>query len=356
MKRIWGLFSSIWLTVVLALLICLVAALGSLESLKSPEVFSYLDRVVLLGGLKGLPPEVLSRVYWIFLLIILIFLFSINTFVCTFDRVSSIIKRGGPWRGLFPHIVHIGFLVAVAGHLAGSLWGFRTSGNILYSGVLTPVPYVQDLAIRLDRVDSREDAGGNLDYLKTTVTLFKGGKKALSGAIMLNAPLRYGGIAFYYTSDGSVPKGLVLRAGGADRPVPFYGSFKVPGKGEIRLGEIYPDFAVDEKGEPYSRSQEFRNPFVEIEGSGGEKAFLDISRPGGVVRLGPVQVELVDYVSKPYAVLMINRDPGIGLVMAGSGILVIGMVLLLFFRGERGEIVRRRPLQGDGQVTSRRRL
>ncbi|MFQ5441308.1 MAG: cytochrome c biogenesis protein ResB [Thermodesulfobacteriota bacterium] len=341
MKRIWGLFSSIWLTVVLAVLICLVAALGSLESLKSPEVFSYLDRVVLLDGLKGLPPEVLGRVYWIFLLIILIFLFSINTLVCTADRVSSIVKRGGPWRGLFPHIVHIGFLVAVAGHLAGSLWGFRTSGNILYSGELTAVPYVKDLSIRLDKVDAREDARGNLDYLKTKVTLFKGGKKAVAGEIRLNAPLIYRGIAFYHTNQGSVPGGLVLRAGGAEKRVPFYGSFNIPGAGKIRLGEIYPDLAKDEKGAPYSRSKEFRNPFVEIESDGAERAFLNISRPGERVRLGPLEVELVDYIMRPYAVLMINRDPGIALVMAGSAILVIGMALLLFFRGERGEIVRR---------------
>ena len=41
--------------------------------------------------------------------------------------------------------------------------------------------------------------------------------------------------------------------------------------------------------------------------------------------------------------LTINKDPGITYIIIGSIVLVAGMALLLFFRGERAELVRQRP-------------
>jgi hypothetical protein len=45
-------------------------------------------------------------------------------------------------------------------------------------------------------------------------------------------------------------------------------------------------------------------------------------------------------------IFIINKDPGIGFIITGSIVLVAGMVLLLFFRGERTELVRPKRPQG----------
>ena len=42
-----------------------------------------------------------------------------------------------------------------------------------------------------------------------------------------------------------------------------------------------------------------------------------------------------------YAVVAINKDPGIWFIIAGSLILTIGIVLIFLFRGGRAELIRK---------------
>jgi hypothetical protein len=134
--------------------------------------------------------------------------------------------------------------------------------------------------------------------------------------------------------------------------VDFGSSFTLKGGAVYTLGEVYPDFALDSDGTPYSRSPEFANPYVEIISGvdrggdrGGDREFLPVSYPGRSVTFGEapnaVTIRLADYKMVPYVILTINKDPGIGLIIAGSLVLVAGMVLLLLFRGERAELVRK---------------
>lgn len=342
MKRVWNFFSSIWLTIVLAALICVDAAWGSILAVKHPEAFRALDRVVLVPALIASPNAGLFL--WIYILIFLIFLFAINTFVCTADRVYAIVKQKSPWQAFFPHIVHIGFLVALLGHLAGSVAGFKSYGNILYTGEPTPVPHVEGLSVRLDKFDMKLSARGEIDALKTRVTLLKNGAEVKNGDIEVNSPLIYRGIAFYHLDQGVMPVGLVLDFAGEKAAVRFYSSTKLSGGGSIALGAIYPDFALDSAGRPQSRSDEYRNPHIEViykDAGGTEKrAFLNAARQGNSARLGSKAVTISDFALSQYVVLNISKDPGIWLIIAGSVILTIGMALLLFLRGKRSELVK----------------
>ena len=338
MKKLWSLFTSLWLTVVLAGAVCAVAAWGSLVTIGNPEFFSSLDRSLLFPSLVSGFSTDPGLVVWIWLLVFVIFLFALNTMVCTADKVYSVLRNKRPWRSLFPHIVHAGFLVALFGHLAGSIWGFRSPVNVLYMGETSPVARVEGLSVRLDDFDMALMPNGKPEYIKTTVTLFDDGNEVLTDAIEINGPLRYRGIAFYHMDQGSLPGGLVLGVEGRRVTVAFDESFEHGGR-TFALGEIYPDFALDDGGRAYSRSTDFRNPFMEIT-SDGEAAYLGLNRTGSMVRLGGSTIELMDYMMTRYVILTINKDPGIGFIVAGSAILVLGMVLLLFFRGGRGEIVR----------------
>ncbi len=138
--------------------------------------------------------------------------------------------------------------------------------------------------------------------------------------------------------------------------VDFGSSFTLKGGAVYTLGEVYPDFALDAEGTPYSRSQEFANPYVEVISGvdrgvdrggdrGGDREFLPVAYPGRSVTFGEasnaVTIRLVDYKMTPYVILTINKDPGIWLIIAGSLVLVTGMALLLLFRGERAELVRK---------------
>jgi cytochrome c biogenesis protein ResB len=348
MKRIWNFFASTGLTVALAVLICITASWGSVVCIRNPEVFRALDQAILFPWLLTVGRANLHLSLWIFILVILMALFALNTVVCTLDRLASIIKRKRPWQSFFPHIVHLGFLVALVGHLAGSTYGFRSPENFLFKGELTQVPDAEGLSVRLDDVEMSYSPSGDIDSLKTTVTLLEDDEEALTDAIEINGPLIYRGIAFYHVDGGTTPTGLVLDVDGETMGVKFGGSFTAPDGKRFFLGALYPDLALDEQGRPYSRSNRFRNPFQEIFSETLERAFLNVSRPGNNVTLAATTIGLRDYETTLYAVLAINRDPGIWFIIAGSSMLVIGMVLLLFLRGERGELVRQGPGDGNG--------
>src|SRR3990172_869408 len=273
MKHIWNFFASTCLTVVLSILICMTAAWGSVLVIANPGFFQSLDRTVLLSRLFGLGKQYPSLTLWIFVLIFLVFLFAINTFVCTVDRLYTVIKTKSPFRYFLPQVVHIGFLVALIGHLAGSLFGFRSYGNIAVKGKVIAVPHEAGIFARLDDID-----GGFAD---------RGGKRF------------------------------------------FFGAF-------------YPDLAIDGEGRPYSRTNQYRNPYQEIISEDGEKGFLGVSDIGSKVTIGGKTITLLEYAVSPYAVFTINKDPGIAFIIAGSGLLTGAMMLILFIRGEKGELMTRR--------------
>jgi len=341
MKALWRLFASVRLTIVLAALICVTTAWGSMVTLRYPGFFRALDSEILMGWLASTGPSYLRITLWIYALVALIFLFAVNTAVCTADKLYSILKTGLPWRSLLPHVVHVGFLVALLGHLTGSVAGYKTDGNVLLAGEAAPVPNEPGLSVRLEAFDSERGPDGRLESLKTTVTLLKEGSEILTGEITINGPLRYKGTAFYHMDDGTTPTGLRLVVDGERVEAALGGALRTRDGSVFSLGRLYPDFALYANGRAYSRSDEFRNPHVEIIASDGETAYIDVSAPGASVTLDNRTWTLAGYIMTPYVVLSINRDPGIGLIIAGSAVLVAGMVALLFGRGERAELIRR---------------
>lgn len=342
LRNIWNFFASVKLTVTLVILICLDSAWGSILAMKYPGFYRALDQKILFPWLFSNGKDYLPFTVWIYALAYLVSLFTVNTAVCTADKVYSIIKTEKPWRSFFPHIVHIGFLVALIGHLAGSTWGFKSTGNIVFKGEDTPVPYQKGLFVRLEDVEAKASPSGELESLKTKVSLVKDKSTVLTDIIRINAPLIYDGIAFYHLDQGRMPTGLVLEIDGETVKVNLNGYFHAADGSTFTLGEIYPDFARDGDGRPFTRSNDFRNPYIEIISPGGDKAFLDISNPGTAAALAGKTFTFRDYAVTPYVILSINKDPGIWFIITGSSILVVGMVLLLFFRGERGELVRQK--------------
>lgn len=343
MKSIWNFFASVKLTIVLTVVICLDAAWGSVITVKYPGFARALDQTILFPWLLDTGKNYLSLSLWIYLLVFLMAVFTVNTAVCTADKVYSIVKSRRPWQSFFPHIVHIGFLVALAGHLAGSAAGFRSYGTTLLQGAAVPVPNMSGLYIRLDDLDVKTSPAGMLESVMTSVTLLEGKTEVKKGTIEINGPLVYRGVAFYNMDQGRTPTGFVITVDGEPLRLNMDTPAAASNGNTYRLGELYPDFALDPRGRPSSRSEDFRNPYIEVVSGDGKTAYLPIGAPGSKTVLDGRAVELKDYIITPYAVLTINKDPGIWLIIIGSSVLVAGMVLLLFFRGERGELVRQRP-------------
>lgn len=352
MKSIWRFFASTQLTILLAGLIILDAAWGSIISMKNPQVFQSLDQAILFPWLFSAGKANLNISLWIFILVFLTTIFAVNTIVCTLDKFYYVFKDKRPWQSLFPQIVHIGFLIALLGHLVGSIYGFRSPGNIVFQGQTIQVPSQSALLLRFDEIEMKTSRRTGLEDLKTKVALLKDEKEILKHDIQINGPLIYKGIAFYHADQGEAPTGLILKIGDEDFRIRFGEAFRTKQGATFKLSSIIPDFALDENGNPYSRTNEYRNPYQEIISFSGKKAWLPLSNIGSSIKLEGHTIELAGYINTPYVVLNINKDPGIGFIISGSAVLVIGMLLLLFLRGERAELVRHNSLtiKGTGSI------
>jgi len=341
MKRVWRFFASTGLAVTLAVCICAVTGWGSIIVMRNRDFFDGLESVIFFPWLFTSGLESLSLTHWMFLLVFLVFLYAVNTTVCTADRLYNIIRKKRPLKSLLPHVVHVGFMVALIGHLAGSLYGFRSYGNLVTEGRAVAVPHTESLEMRLDGLDAEFDARGRPKRIATTVTLIEDGREVRTRAIKINGPLIYRGIAFYHADQGSVTTGLRLGIDGEERDVAFGEGFTTGDGRAFRLGALYRDLAFDARGRPYSRSTEFRNPYQAIVSAAGQSALLNVGRPGASVVIDGKTVTLLGYGASPYAVLTVSKDPGIGFIIAGSAILVTGMLGLLFLMPGKGELMKR---------------
>jgi len=130
MHSLYKFFSSIRLTLILTYIVVAVTMAGSFVLLFKKESFDTIDKALLIDWIRT---SSFSSYWWIAFLIALIFMFSMNTLLCTFDRLSLLIRA---WRGkrvksseeeetsisedirrgkglrmrtLLPYIAHIGF-------------------------------------------------------------------------------------------------------------------------------------------------------------------------------------------------------------------------------------------------------
>lgn len=339
MKRFIKIFSSLELALTLSFLICIMAAIGSFVFMKDPDFFTNIDEKVFFAWLFNEAYKDLSLSFWVYSLVILVALFGLNTLVCTIDKVIDISKGNKPLKAFFPHIVHIGFLIALFGHLLGSVTGFKTTDNLLVEGQKVKVPNYEEIEISLDDILIEKGRYGEMDYLKLDITILENKEIKETGIIEVNNPYHYKGIAFYFEKDGQVPYGIKLeKEDGMIEEVAFDSKVNIKGK-DFFLGQIYPDFVRDSKGNVYTRSNNYNNPYLEIFDLDGNREYLSLFREGRAIVLNDEEIIYRGIDVKQYVTLIINKDPGFFFIAFGSGFLVFGMIMLLFFRGSRSELM-----------------
>lgn len=366
MKLILKFFTSLKTTIVLTIIIILVCGIGSFQILRNPDIYTDLGFGILIPWFFKQGVKHLSSTWWLPILVSLLALIGLNTIICTTDRLIRIKNnsRAGFLKALhpyLPHLVHIGFLIGLTGHLIGNSYGFKTTNNIVFRGEMKKVPHSQRLKLELNDVkEVIED--GMLRDIQTSITLYDGDKVIRKGVIEVNKPLIYNGIAFYHRHHSTAPYGYILDIrdvsdtpasplgdkGEKIIPIRFGGQATLTHESTIVLGRLYPDFAMNKDGIPYTRSNLFQNPVQELFIYSKDKRkirlFLPVGTKGTSIEAGRFEIELKDYLLKPFVVLDINYNPGVPFVFTGSLISVVGVFSLLFIRGEGG-LIRNRSLR-----------
>jgi len=135
--KIWRLCGHVKVTFWLLLLICFSLAAGSFYVKFYPQIFRPLNDFLLQDWFRRYGENYPDKIWWLWMLLVLLFVLGINTGVCAIDRILNLwSKRKQMNVNIFflkntPSLTHICFLVMLSGHLLSSITGFNKAIPII---------------------------------------------------------------------------------------------------------------------------------------------------------------------------------------------------------------------------------
>jgi len=244
-------------------------------------------------------------------------------------------------------VVHVGLLIILAGGIISSLAGVRGSLT-LSENQTVPVPQA-GFSVRLDKFITEFYPDGNTKDWKSELTIIEGDKPVLQKSVEVNHPLSYKGFVFYQSGYGSNWENPELEVWLKKKSDPGYlknirlriGQPAAVEGEDITLtaSRFLPDFVLDEKNQPSTRSPEPNNPAVLIR---GERAGAEVFS-GWIFAKFPdfaqmhqaqeteFKPELKDVKAPQYSVLQTAKDPGVSLIWVGCAVLMLGLFIAFYW-------------------------
>jgi cytochrome c biogenesis protein len=209
MARLWSFLCSLKLAIVLASAATLVIMTGSVLMPANPRLFAGMDAVPLGDWLAVAVPHAPGLTGWVPAAAVLILLLGLNTACCFLDWLLRLRSR---WRKTGEYLIHLGFVLVLAGYLWGSAAGMRSEGNPVAVGGTIPVPGWAGHYLRLESLAPRLDPRGRPLEIMADLALLRGDAPVVRKTVGANAPLLYRGLVAFPASfgyAGGVPYGVL---------------------------------------------------------------------------------------------------------------------------------------------------
>lgn len=404
---IWSFFSSVQLAIVLLSLIAFFAVIGTLVPQReaagelavrmSPVLFSFLQKMQIFD---------LYHSVWFFLLTGLL---AVNLIICSLDRFPIAWRRfrmqpsplnedifkdlpaentfqagvdirkaaGGAaallkkkyrnvaqaeesgsiylcaQKGRFSHfgvyIVHLSFLVLIAGAIIGSVFGIEGYVNITEGETVNAIHLrngnqtaTLPFSVRCDKFIVEFYETGAPKTFQSDLTFLKGNRVVHSGKLRVNHPIVFEEFRFYQASYGAAPGGkatLALTRDGGRRDVMNVSAgytFDLPGKEgtfqvlrvEDNLMKMGPAIKVAVRSK---KEETVFWVFQQIDQI--KKLSPDIFEQVPLFNPGlfqPYTFVLMGLEEKYYTGVQVTRDPGTPVVAAAALLLICGLMVILF--------------------------
>ncbi|NOX81228.1 MAG: hypothetical protein GXP57_09140 [Deltaproteobacteria bacterium] len=217
---------------------------GSMIMQRYPELFYPLQDRFLQQWLLSYGAGNPRLTWWFFVALLLLSALALTTAVCGTDRAVAVVARfsrddiRGSFLRLAPTVVHVGFLLLLAGQLVSHTLGVNSHGNILAVGGAVRAPgsgikvVLRDLKVDFFGRDTRflGMAGKVRDCTGTLAIVDRSGIHRRR--ISINRPVRYRGWSFFIAD-------FYPKTRGAKKP-PFINLIirKDPGTGLLAAGAI----------------------------------------------------------------------------------------------------------------------
>lgn len=245
---------------------------------------------------------------------------------------------------LGPEIVHLAIMVIIVGGLISALFSQRIE-LALTEGQTADLPG-KDFSLRLERFTTDYYPDGSIKSWKSLVSILDQGQVKKQKIIEVNHPLKYDGFNFFQMSYGfdwdRTSVELEIKSGNsAVRSLALKVGEKVQLDPSLTLNLInfIPDFALDQAGQPTSRSAEANNPAVLVqvskEGIPVYRGWLFYYHPeSNLVQREPdieLEINLKNFEAPVFSGLEAASDPGLNLVWLGCALLFLGLLACFYF-------------------------
>ena len=252
------------------------------------------------------------------------------------------------------YLVHLSVLVILVGAIIGSLWGFEAFVNIKEGGETDSIflnksgrPKRLGFSVRCEKFEVEFYENGTPKEYRSYLSFINDGKLLKKGILRVNHPLKFQGITFYQASYGNIPgSSAIIKIQKNNEKTRLIRLTKgklspLPGSNiSIELADIRDDFmhlgpAVLIRihyGDNLKRIWLFKNEKIIKQKIPGLFERFETLNPSS---LKPYKFSLVDFETKYYTGLQVNRDPGVPIVWTGFVLIIIGCIITFFTSHQR---------------------
>ena len=250
------------------------------------------------------------------------------------------------WTRLGVYTVHLSVVLLLAGGIIGSIFGFEGFVNIPEGETVSEIrlrnsqeKHILPFAIRCNDFNvSFYENGAPREY-RSSLSIIEDGKETVRKDIIVNDPLRYGGINIFQSSYGSMPPNRVtLSITAGDSGMVYTKTMEMGERIDLpeKLGilELH-NFTPSGQFRGHNIGETFVARYTSPEGE-KQVILLPLRFPSfDRMRKGAFTVAVKDYDKRYYTGLQVTRDPGVWVVYAGFIIMILGCIITFFMSHQR---------------------